>query len=159
MSAIQTGSNVWVDGYARFSGAYGRNGPSFADFGIDADSLSSVISDIEEEGEIEITHEHSDSDLSVMEQLTDEIEAGNDDLGASEEIVAAIAAHIGIIEAAMRRHQLTGIFKFHDRQTDQETSAEDFKDANQDDLKLNAELALAATVPGNDRMGILSLLA
>ena len=173
MSAIQSGANCWVDGYARYAGgSIGQNyrggamnatsiNPNASEIDDDSDSLTSVISDVEEEGEVETTHEESHSESSVMDVLSTEIEEGSDEMSASDEIVAAVAAHIGIIEAALRQHQVDGIIKFSEDEEDsnQNPNDEASNDSMTADLLQDPALAFAATVPGQDRLGVLALLS
>ncbi len=80
-----------------------------------SDSMNSIISDIEEEGEVEEPAEEGHSHVSITESLADEIAAGHHDLSASDELVASMAKSLSIIEASMRHHQATGTANFHDQ--------------------------------------------
>jgi hypothetical protein len=169
MSAIQGVSGMWIDGFAagqnggsyRSSALNASLGTSASIYGIDddSDSMTSIISDVEEEGEVETTHEESDVHQSGIDVLSDEIEAGADEMDSSAEIVAAIAAHIGVIEAAMRRHQFGGVADFRHAETDEDPADEGFVDSVVDRILGNPERALATIKPGRDRRGILSLLS
>jgi len=173
MSAIQSGANWWVDGYARYAGgSIGTNyrggamnatsiNPNALEIDDDSDSISSIISDVEEEGEVETTHEDAGVESSVRDVLSAEIEAGSDEMSSSDEIVAAIAAHIGIIEAAMRQHQVDGILKFSEDEEDASQNPTDdaFNESMTEDLLKDPALAFAATVAGQDRLGVLALLS
>lgn len=172
MSAIQSGANWWIDSFARFSGGgIGRDfrtdlmsrvgvNPDSLGLDDDSDSFSSIISDVEEEGEVDETHEHTDTHSSDIDSLSAEIQSGNDDIDSSAEIVAATAASIGLIESAMRQHQSTGVSKFvDDDTTDQDPTDDSFEALLTDEMQQNPALAFAAATPSQDRLGILALLS
>jgi len=162
MSAIQNTASWWIDGFARLSGTSGN--PSSLGQNPDvwgtteSDSFTSVVSDVEEEGEAEPTHEETETESSVADDLTEEIEAGSDEFSSSNEIVAAVAAHIGIIEAALRKHQATGMATFMHDHSDEDPAGRSHRSSLAGDLVQDPALAFSATLPRPDRMGILSLL-
>jgi hypothetical protein len=175
MVAIQSVASGWVDSMVRFTGGgFGINlkggamnattSPTLADDD-DGDSLSSVISDLEEEGEVSEPWEEDDSNQNISDMLSEEIAAGSDELSASDELVSAMAKHLEIIEAAMRQHQATGTLKFHDENAknganfDENPTRDTFNGALVGDMLQDPAATFAATIPGQDRMGILSLLS
>jgi hypothetical protein len=170
MSAIQTAASAWVDSMAgTFSGGYGRNfkgevmnaaaGPNLDDDMID--SMTSVISDVEEEGEILEPQEDSHPHHTIADTLSEEIAAGSDELTASDELVAAMAKHLEIIEATMRQHQGSGTLQFHDTGLDshEPPTIETVNGSLQGDMLQDPATAFAATIPGKNRLGLIALLA
>jgi hypothetical protein len=171
MSAIQSGANWWVDSFVRFpGGGVGQNyragimikiggNPDSLTLDDDTDSLSSIISDVEEEGEVDETHEHTEAEPSTADVLSDAIESGKSDIDSSAEIVASTAAHIGLIESAMRQHQASGVAKFVDDKNDEDLTDDSFETTLNDEMQQNPSLAFAAATPSQDRLGILALLS
>ena len=124
-----------------------------------SDSLNSVISDYEEEGEAGGTHELDDSNDMGMDSITDDVESNNNAPSASEEIVAAVAKHIEVIEEAMRQHQSTGTSKFvEDEAEGNDPSDQLFKNSLTDDMLQDPTSTFAASSPSEDRAGLFALL-
>jgi hypothetical protein len=165
MSAIQSGASLWIDSTTRFSGSgigqhyradktSSQADPLSVDS--DSDSLSSIISDVEEEGEVEETHEHTEAGPTTADLLSEAIESGNSEIDSSAEIVASTAAHIGVIESAMRQHQASGAARYL---YDEDLTDDSFEDTLNDQMQQNPSLAFAAAIPSRNRSGILALLS
>jgi hypothetical protein len=173
MSAIQNAASFWIDGFDRLGGGQiGRQVRSGAIdetavanpalWGSDAShSMTSVISDVEEEGEIADPHQELHAATSTMDTLSADLEAGNSDLSVADEIIAATAKQIGVIEAARRCRQSgrQGKFDDHDADDSEDPTDESFAESMTGDMMQNPSLAFATTSPTIDRMGIFSLLS
>ena len=170
MSAIQSAATAWIDSTAgSFSDGNGRNFKgdvmsAAAASNLDdelIDTMTSVKSDVEEEGEVPEPLEENHSHETITDTLSEEIAAGSDELTASDELVAAMAKHLEIIEATMRQHQSSGTLQFHDATADSDghPTIDAFKGSLQGDMLQDPSAAFAATIPGKDRLGLISLLA
>ena len=170
MYAIQNGPNWWVDSVARFPvgqvqsrGRIGAMSDTMVrnplDIDESPDSMTSVISDYEEEGQAGEIHEQDESHGSGIDNVLNDVESNNNS-GASEEIVAAVAKHIEVIEQAMRQHQATGTSKFldDDAESNKDISTESFNQSVADDMTQDPDAAFAATSPSQDRQGLFALL-
>jgi hypothetical protein len=165
MSAIQTTATGWIDGFASLAGGQiGQGYDSMNEAGswgtTDSDSFTSMVSDVEEEGEVEEGHEHTDTHQSQADAVGKAIANGTDELEAPAEVVAAIAANIGLIEAAMKKHQSTGINSFTQEEDEQtEASDEELKAMLAAARARRASRMLAAIKVRTSRSYAISLLA
>jgi hypothetical protein len=170
MSAIHAGSNDWAGSVARASGnGFGARGTAtHATVSINVTTpggaaLVSLISDVAEEGQIPEPREVNRSSQKATDTLSEEIADGSDELSASDELVAAIAKHLMIIETVMRQHQTAGTFNFQQR--DGDTGTDNNAVGNTSRSFLLGEMlqdpgsAFAATIPRQNRLALLSLLS
>ena len=177
MTAIQSGSDWWVNSVARFpGGGIGGDFPGGAmnltyvppaganaygsEDDVSSSSISSATSDIEEEGELSPIPQNTDPHTQPVELAAEQIDTNGTEMKVSQEIIAAAARRIGVVEAAMRQHQATGVLNFDD---DDDESGEDPTDKSSKHSMLQEMLqdpskAFAAIMPGQDRPGLLALL-
>jgi hypothetical protein len=158
MSAIQTGSDWWINSIARFPG--GQIGGNVQPAAID-DTMNSktlVISDYEKAGE---TGENVEADeYAPAGSISNRLSSGESDITQTDAMAASTAGQIEAIRAAMQLHQLTGDFDLSDGEdgSDNEVSNEAAQSAMTADLLQNPSLAFDATSV-SDRTGIVSMLS
>lgn len=175
MSSIQGGAIRWNDSTAgspalpanRVPPASTVTNPQVLDPAANIDSLVMLTSSIEEEGGIELPREATSDRETIHGSLEEELSNGQDELYAGDELAAAVARDLEIVEAAMRQHPTgeTSGFQGGNESSDDNASEPDednggkpFDGALIDDILQDPAAAFAATIPNQHRLGLLGLL-
>jgi hypothetical protein len=168
MLPVQSGASWWIDTTLLAGSKLNRNirGSALSqgnvmDLGDDADGVTSLISDVEEEGEVEETGEDHEGENSIEDTLEEQISEGSDELSASSETVAAMAMYLEIIEPIVRQRETAGSSYFHKKLKSEDDDETDEKSERSllSDLFEKPAQAFAATRPNASRVAILAMLA
>lgn len=166
MLPVQSGASWWIDTTLMAGSRLNRNIRGSAltpgmmiDLGDDADGITSLISDVEEEGEVDESAHHHESRGTIEETLEEEIAEGSDEMSASSETIAAMAMYLEIIEPIVRQRESSSTSYFHKKAKSDDRNHNEGERSLLSDLFENPKAAFAATRPQASRMAILSMLA
>jgi hypothetical protein len=166
MLPVQSSTNWWVDStllagsssFRNMRGSAVATAPSLDD-GDDADGISSLISDVEEEGEVDETGQDHEAEGTIEDTLEEQIAEGGDELAVSNETVAAMAMYLEIIEPIVRQRESSSMSYNHKKRSSEDEGDDEPERSLLADLFENPAAAFAATRPRASRAAILAMLA